>query len=106
MKKKCFRTIISLMLLISFNHPTFSQTCYTIYKTQGDNYKIKAESPNQADSYRRQNYTLAKQQYQFARNCSYLTNTQRAALDQLLAEVSSKLVSPKVITTIKRNFGS
>lgn len=104
MKKKCFRPIASLLLLILFYHPSNAQNCYTSYKNQGDRYKTLAAS--QTDSYQRQtNYSLAKQQYQIARNCSYLTNAQRVLLDQLLAEVNNKLASPKVITTIRRNPG-
>lgn len=103
MKKKCFRTIISLLSFILFYYPTSAQNCYGGYKAEGDKYKVLAES--QSDLNKRQaNYTLARQQYQIAKNCSYLTNAQRVTLDQLLVYINEKLkVVVRLQPTIKRN---
>ena len=104
MKNKCHRPIIIMLLFILFYHSSPAQNCYTSYKNQGDNYKRLADGfTSPADLNKRQaNYSLARQQYQIARNCSYLTNAQRIEIDRLLATMNDKLKAPARVTTIIR----
>ena len=84
MRKKLFYAVIPLLLCILVHYKSSAQAnlvsnCYTTYKSRGDTYNSQ------------KNYNQALQQYQYAKNCSYLTNAQRIEIDNLIAEMNKRL---------------
>ena len=84
MKKKSLYVVIPLLLCIVFHCRSSAQAklvanCYVTYKSKGDSYS------NQ------KNYNSALQQYQYAKNCSYLTNAQRIEIDKLIADMNKRI---------------
>ena len=88
MKRKSFYAILNLLLCLLFYHFSSAQAnlpdCYATYKTQGDSFNLK------------QNYSLARQQYEIAKNCNYLTNLQRIQIDSLIADINKRQPQPKI----------
>ncbi|MBD0352882.1 MAG: hypothetical protein ICV51_18235 [Flavisolibacter sp.] len=80
MRKKSFCGMFALLLCLLMYNKSSAQAslvpnCYMTYKSKGDTYN------NQ------KNYNSALQQYQYAKNCSYLTNVQRVEIDNLIAQM-------------------
>jgi hypothetical protein len=64
------------------------QDCYTTYKNRGDSYNNTRK------------YDLAVEQYQIAKKCKYLSNSQTRTLDSLIANINRR----QRIPTITRRF--
>ena len=91
MKKKPLHKILSLGLCILFSQLLSAQAnCYSTYKSKGDKYKND------------RNYDLAAKQYQYAKNCKYLTNSQRIEIDKLIDDVNKKKSETKKEAKVKR----
>ena len=91
MKSNPFPQVLSLLLFILFSQFLSAQdNCYSKYKSQGDKYKND------------RNYDSAIKQYQNAKNCKYLTNSQKIEIDRLIEEVNRMKPAPKKSPTVTR----
>jgi hypothetical protein len=90
MRKRIFHTIANFLLFLlmhNFAGAQAVQNCYANYKKQGDNYKNQGIKNNNDKA----SFSSAKQQYLYAKNCSYLTNSQRIEIDSLIKDIDTRL---------------